>query len=493
MFRPKKHLKLDLLKSTPSINDLRQALEHARRLRGCTIELPWELEGAKVSFALAVRTEIGSADALWTLYTGEDNDSHVMWTAPFSDLSLLIEVISLSSAEVTGVDENTSSFKKAAEETFDSYKKNDTLTPPLAETRDELPSNSFKTEIQPSPQQENQQTANYSHLSANQANIPPQNFYPGMYPDASGSFPALPAPNNERPMPYFYYYPGYPFPIPVPYPPGMPQTVANSVPLQSGMPVVDPNVSSSRLPTPDADLLRKHTNHLIGQFLVDSGLVTDATLKIALKLQEMVVGNVISVEQAYEAINKYHNKGGALDIAQLINESPTSGNSSTATKQNHPLIGDLLVNSKIINRSLLDAILKMQEIVRAGAITKEEACQAIIKELAKMSPKKQSAATAESERELRVVDLLIRCSLIAASDKETALGVQKKHGGLLGQILVSAGKIPEKTYLAAQEGEIMLRDKEIKLEQVIIALNYCTRTRMSLSEAIKDLGFVKDE
>lgn len=90
------------------------------------------------------------------------------------------------------------------------------------------------------------------------------------------------------------------------------------------------------------------------------------------------------------------------------------------------------------------------------------------------------------------MELLVRCSLITAHDKETAFAVQKKHGGQPGQILVSAGKLHLKTYLAAIEGDAMLRQNRIKLEQVIIALNYCARTRMNLSDAIKELGFLTD-
>ena len=75
----------------------------------------------------------------------------------------------------------------------------------------------------------------------------------------------MPAPNSQIPMPYVYYYPGYPYPIPMPYPPGM-SMPANSVPLQQGMSVFNPNASSSRLPAPDAELLRKQTNYMIGQF-----------------------------------------------------------------------------------------------------------------------------------------------------------------------------------------------------------------------------------
>src|SRR5271170_8141591 len=126
MFRPKKHLKLDLLKSTPSINDLQQTLGHARKLRGCTIELPWDLEKAHASFALAVRMEIGSEEAFWTLYTGDGNKSHVLWSAPFSDLSLLNEVISLSLAEITGVDEDAILYKNSVEASLASQKKEET-------------------------------------------------------------------------------------------------------------------------------------------------------------------------------------------------------------------------------------------------------------------------------------------------------------------------------------------------------------------------------
>ncbi len=62
----------------------------------------------------------------------------------------------------------------------------------------------------------------------------------------------------------------------------------------------------------------------------------------------------------------------------------------------------------------------------------------------------------------------------------------------MGDILVSAGKVNQKTIAAAHQCEYLLSEKKIKLEQAMIALNYCERSRVGLTEAIVDLGWRDD-
>ncbi len=520
MFRPKKYVKLEPLSSPPSIDDLKRLLSQVQKIRGCTIELPWSIEPDNVSFALAVRIELGAEEPIWSFYEGTGLKSHAMWSAPFNDMSLLKEVVSLSVVETIHKDipgglKNSSSSSQTIDYSEPAPKIEIPYTPPynanvetnhpniesvketdgFSKDSKEWLSHSYREFESAFADSSSTQNINktepdikaafpvpnpVANQSSPQPINPSQNYYPANLND-SERFPSL-----TSGAPSVYYYPGYPYPLPYPPMVPMPQSVANSVPLQPGTPLPDPNASTSRMPAPDVELLRKQTNFMLGQFLVDSGLIPESTLKAALKLQEMVVGNVISRSQAIETVNRIHYKGGNLDISHLMKNSPTGGNKATLPKKSYPLLGDLLVKAEVIDSSILEGILKMQEIVRAGALSKDEACQAISKEL---NSQKRKVSRTETEKEQRAIDLLIKAGMLLVKDKEIAYSVQKKHGGNMDQILVAAGKISDKTYQSALECEAMLFQERIKLEQAIITLNYCERSRVSFTDALEELNF----
>ena len=126
----------------------------------------------------------------------------------------------------------------------------------------------------------------------------------------------------------------------------------------------------------DSDLIAKRPNVLLGEFLVQAGLIPEGTLKAALQLQEMVRSGTLSTRQAAEAVRRAHNRGG--EVEQFSASTPTK--EPGIAKIDAPPLGEILVEAGLIRFVILKAVLNLQEVVRTGALSKEDAIQAFIQE-----------------------------------------------------------------------------------------------------------------
>lgn len=87
------------------------------------------------------------------------------------------------------------------------------------------------------------------------------------------------------------------------------------------------------------------------------------------------------------------------------------------------------------------------------------------------------------------LDLLVKSGVLLDNDIQTANEVRKKHGGDITKILAAANKLDEKTFEAAVICVQLLRDGAMKLEQVSIALQYCSRMRTSFDDACTEMNW----
>jgi hypothetical protein len=314
-------------------------------------------------------------------------------------------------------------------------------------------------------------------------NYPPG--YTGGYPQGYG--PPYP-PVDPAAYPQGYPHPGYPqYPPGYVLPPGY--QIPPGYPVPSGYPqpqypqaqqgsVVVPRV------TADSDLITKRPNVLLGDFLVETGLIPATTLEAALQLQEMVRNGSLTTTQAAEAVRRAHKRGG--EVVQFSPSTPPAD--SSGARVNAPPLGEILVEAGLIRISILKAALNLQEVVRTGALSKEEAVEEFIQEHFGKAGKQ---GTGESSHDQNILELFITAKLIQPNDLETAIAVKKKHGGEVSKILEAAGKVDKITYEAAGRCQTLLEEKRLKIEQAIIALHYCQRSRVTFDDAIDELGWEK--
>jgi hypothetical protein len=321
--------------------------------------------------------------------------------------------------------------------------------------------------------------------------------YPGSYPPGyAPQYPPLDPsayPHGYPPQGYPQYPPGYAFPPGYQPPPGYPappgyasQPGYPAAPGYPQPPYQQAHQGSMMVPrvAADSDLITKRPNVLLGDFLVDTGLIPATTLEAALQLQEMVRNGSLSTTQAAEAVRRAHNRGGEME--QFSPSTPPSDTS--VVKVNAPPLGEILVEAGLIRVNILKAALNLQEVVRTGALTKDEAVEAFIQEHFGKAGKQ---GTGESTHDQNILELIIKAKLILPGDLDAAIAVKKKHGGEVAKILEAAGKVDKITYEAAGRCQTLLEEKRLKIEQAIIALHYCQRSRVSFDDAIDELGWEK--
>jgi serine/threonine protein kinase len=90
---------------------------------------------------------------------------------------------------------------------------------------------------------------------------------------------------------------------------------------------------------------------------------------------------------------------------------------------------------------------------------------------------------------LSVIKLLKQAGLITDAELQKAVLLDERGRSELGNYLVASGIIDGKTLHSAVELQGMLERDVMKVEKAIIALHYCQRSRISLEEALEELGW----
>jgi len=337
-------------------------------------------------------------------------------------------------------------------------------------------------------------------------------------------------PQAPYPMPPGYVYPpGYP---PVNYPPGYGYPSgypypASTVPLNYGpgavTPPPDPYANNLMMPSPE--LMNKRPMVMLGTFLVEAGLVPKTTIDAALQVQALVSQGTLSAMKAAEAVRRAHQRGGFVEPENI--QSTVQPNESVVRVK--PQLGQVLVMAGIISAAQLKAGLRMQDAMRTGALTMEQAVTTLHNELGNESKPKapepetgaqtfekdrsqtgsgqartQTNAGAsntgsklqppaeveepDSEEAKKALTLLTQAGLLTEVDLEAANRVRTTRGGELTKILAAAGKVDKLTIEAATTCQRFIEGGHLRVDQAIMALHYCQRMRVPFEEAASELG-----
>jgi hypothetical protein len=299
------------------------------------------------------------------------------------------------------------------------------------------------------------------------AQAPPPTYYqpmPGMpypmpgYPMDANGMPYPPMdPNLAQQYGYNPYYPGQPYPgVPPPgwpYPPQgqgapyPPQPQGAPYPPQPQAPMPAPLPPEPAPPPPpaapakmqiDYNLVSKRAKVQLGKLLLESTLISETTLDAALKLQTLVEEGLCTPDLAAKGLFKFHTKGQA--------------------------IGEYLTD--------FDAVVLPPVQKRLGGKVDANAVRS------------HSSGQAKA-----AFDLLIKAGLLTDADINAAAAARAKVGGDMAQLLQSAGKLDKITFESAVTCLPMIREGFLKLEQCIIALNYCNRSRVDFDTALDEMGW----
>lgn len=554
MYKPKKYVRLDKLQRAPRLPDIRKLLDEAKKLRSCTVELPWRTENLGLQFSLTVRSEVGGGEPIWTLYEGEGTTSRVMWSTGFDDVELLYDVLTLSlpsdgpnifAPVEAKPDERTQtqggvlnrggdgaaqgqsqSYEFEFDRSYDSsqgssyenalMKPSDNEVPAKSKNKEKFPSHLMSEDdyettkksipiesptapepvptSQPEPQGQPPAPAPSAPPpgvtdTGQFQQIPGQ---PPNYPYPAPGYPGQPAyppyPYQQQPyLPGYQYPPGYgPGPgYPAGYPyqqPYMPQPgaeAAQTVPIQPGAAGYNNDPYASHMVAQPADLLKKRPNVMLGNLLVDAGLVPKATIDAGLQVQVLVSQGTLSAIKAAEAVRRAHMRGSAVEADNAdLNVKPNE-----AVVRVKPQIGQVLVMAGIITAAQLKLALSLQDIVRTGNLSMEEAVSKLAAE-----GKPHGSSTEDPEIVKEALVLLKQSGLLTSEAVDMAKLAMTGSTKSVSKILVAGGQLDQITLDAAVDCQKYLNSRVLKMEQAVPVLHYCQRMRVPFKDAAQELG-----
>lgn len=157
----------------------------------------------------------------------------------------------------------------------------------------------------------------------------------------------------------------------------------------------------------------------------------------------------------------------------------------------------MLVKAELLTETSLAAALKIQELIQAGLMNWEKAAEVLKYQHSKGQNIQNyidapaSSASGDNKQlssdNAAAFGLLMQAGLISKEDLQLAQSVVKKHGGDMASILQAAQKLDAKTFEAAVICLGLQNDGLMKLEQTVIVLNYCSRSRVTFDEALNEL------
>ncbi len=438
------------IRTLAGIKDL---LAIAKESRGMQVELEWATDTPGQIFVLDVQWDANMEDPFWALYEQNPEKSRVVWSQTFkaNDIEMFYDILVMSCGAVNP-SKKLSDILKAQPQKIDWSKTVETKPESSpAETANKLApaqaDNSTKApEAGTPPNPVVAPTVGAENPNPNPGFATPYGFplgvgvpmNPAMYPMPAQ---AMLVPMQYPPMPNAGW----------PYPPG---TVGNNT---YGQPSIDPSVQPSvggvlsSLPI-DANLLAKQNDIALVDLLVKAELLTEAVLDAALKIQDLIQANKIDIEKGSEVLKHHHSKGRAIE--NYLNVS----NSLSSSVQN------LTPSDKSVKTS-----------------NKESPKDDI--------PKDDIKVKQNSKQTMEAFELLKKAGLLSEDDIKTAQGVVRKHGGDIASVLQAAQKIDQNTLEAAKICQSLEKEGAMKLEQCVIVLNYCIRSRVTFDEAISELNW----
>lgn len=491
-----KRLRMPSETSCPPLPTVKAMLEEAQNRRGTLVEMPW-INNEQKNFILTCQWDETLKDPVWTLYEDTEGSSKVVWTQPFApgDMEFMYDILSMSAGKTSKL-EIPEELRPRTADDYASEVVEPTfgggpalgaglagglggglggglsgglggglsgglggglsggITPPA-----QASSNSGQVpQVNPPGFPQNPLYAQQQQFQSG-ANIPTVPM-PQMQQMPPMPQPPYPYPPQMQPMPPMPQgQPPYPYPNAQQMPPMPPGQPPQGYPQQYGQapmgyPYQQPQSGYGQEPEPkiplDYHLIDKRCNVLLGTLLKEAGLISEPTLEAALKLQEMVRDEKMTVEKAPEVLKRLHAMGSSID--QYLTK------------------GDLEKNPLQYKPS--------QEAPKPPASSQSQQAAGA------------AGAISSGGKDLRgAFDLLQKAQLLTESDITTATNVRKKHGGDLIQILEAAGKVHSKTVDAALLSLPLIREGLMKIEQVIMALNYCERMRVSFDDALDEMGW----
>lgn len=215
-------------------------------------------------------------------------------------------------------------------------------------------------------------------------------------------------------------------------------------------------------------------------FLVDVGDLPASTYQAALKVQMLLRSGSMTLTQAAAALDRAHLQGGMIVTEGLTNDIPAD------LKGIETPVEAILVEAGLIKNSVWKTVLRLQQEIRTGQLTKEQA----LEEFRRQHPKPVVAPVPEPKQQAPadILDLILRAGLVSQADVDE-LGAGDEDRTNLAKRLVAVGKLDSDTLIAARQCLSLIERKRLPTERAIIALLYSQRSRVDIYHSFEELGW----
>lgn len=225
-------------------------------------------------------------------------------------------------------------------------------------------------------------------------------------------------------------------------------------------------------------------------FLVEVGDLPSSTYQAALKVQQLLRSGSMTLTQAASALERAHLLGGLIATEGLPREG------SIEQKGIETPVEAILVEAGLIKNVAWKTILRLQQEIRTGQRTKEEAME----EFRQLHPKSVVAPSPASQRTpsstnvkqtppADILDLLLRSGIVSQSDVDEVSEQEETDRTNLAKRLVAVGKLDTNLLIAARQCLSLIERKQFPTERAIIALLYSQRSRADLYHSFEELGW----
>lgn len=185
--------------------------------------------------------------------------------------------------------------------------------------------------------------------------------------------------------------------------------------------------------------------------------------------------------------------GELLTMAEIISETDVLAAIELGLFKNKP-VGQVLVEHKLIHESLIRPALQLQKMVHAKELRPTQAAELL------MHVHKNHTTIEQAAKELglgsttldgwkEALDLLKTSGLLSDIHYRLLVSAVNTRPHDIRNALMSTGAIDELLFQAAMRCQFLMSEQKMRLEQSVIALHYCARSRTNLDEAIKELSW----
>ncbi|MBP9090604.1 hypothetical protein KBI23_06200 [bacterium] len=268
----------------------------------------------------------------------------------------------------------------------------------------------------------------------------------------------------------------------------------------------------------DAALIQGESTKLpLGRVLVTNGWLSEQLLSSALNAQILVRDRRVTREQAISSLraalerqvpieqtlaetgvslhlaNETVRLGELLVMAKLLDEAKLMQAVELGLVNEQP-IGQVLVKNGMVSETVLQTALAIQTMVTKGELRKVQ-CGRVLElvnteklSLAEAVERVQPTPPRDTSN-LPLYQFLQLAGVIGPPDIEEALKVGSRDTHLMGQMLMMTGAIDQNLLSIAMNCSSLMAQGILKTEQAVIVLGICWKSKATLEEAFKQLGW----